>query len=77
MIIERKSKKVLDVQEVQASTHDFKLYKDTIGKEVDESILIQANLGYLWIEKLHPNSQIPKKASKLHLLNKGEKAYRP
>jgi len=73
--MERESKKILDVQEAKGSTHDFKIYKDTIGQSVNGSILIQADLGYLGIEKLHENSQIPKKESKLHKLNKREKAY--
>jgi hypothetical protein len=63
------------VSEAEGSVHDFQLYKDTIGKSVKALILIRADLGYLGIEKLHENSQIPKKGSKLHKLNKGEKAY--
>jgi hypothetical protein len=51
------------------------LFKDTAGKTVSESILIQADLGYLGIEAFHANSQIPKKSSKKHKLNKRELAY--
>jgi hypothetical protein len=65
----------LDVREAKGSVHDFQTYKDTIGKGVNESILIRADLGYLGIEKLHGNSLIPKKGSKLHKLKKQEKAY--
>jgi hypothetical protein len=65
----------LDVREAKGSVHDFQVYKDTIGNCVNETILIQADLGYLGIEKLHANSQIPKKESKLHKLNEREKAY--
>jgi hypothetical protein len=49
--------------------------KDPMGSGVDEAMVIQADLGYLGIEKPHRNSQIPKKASKLHPLNKREKGY--
>jgi hypothetical protein len=66
---------ILDVSEAKGSIHDFQVYKDTIGKGVNESVLIQADLGYLGIEKLHENSQIPKKESKLHKLTEREKAY--
>jgi hypothetical protein len=55
--------------------HDFKLYKDTVGKKVDKSILIQTDLGYLGIEKLHENVLIPIKESKFHKLTEREKAY--
>jgi ribosomal protein L35 len=51
------------------------LYKSTIGKNVDESIKIQADLGYLGIDKIHANSLLPIKASKSHKLTKKEEAY--
>jgi hypothetical protein len=55
--------------------HDFKLYKDTIGNKVDESIVLQTDLGYLGIESFHTNCLIPIKESKNHKLTKREKAY--
>jgi len=61
--------------QAKGSMHDFKLYKETIGKNVDESILMQTDLGYLGIEKLHANSLIPIKESKNHKLTEKEKAY--
>ena len=75
MIVNRETKIIIDVQQAKGSVHDFKLYKDTIGKNVDESILIQTDLGYLGIEQFHKNSLIPIKESKNHKLNKLEKAY--
>ena len=73
--MEQKSKKIIDVQQANGSVHDFKLYKDTIGKEVNESILMYGDLGYVGIEKFHANSLIPIKESKNHKLTKREKAY--
>jgi hypothetical protein len=67
--------KIIDVQEGKGSEHDCKIYKDTIGKSVHQSMRIDADLGYLGIAKLHPNSRTPKKASKHHALDKGEKAF--
>ena len=75
MIINGKSKTIIDVRQAKGSVHDFKLYKDTVGKNVDESIVVQTDLGYLGIEKLHANSLIPIKESKNHKLTKREKAY--
>ncbi|MHB9292562.1 putative IS5 family transposase IS1515 [Hollandina sp. SP2] len=66
---------IIDIREAKGSEHDFKVYKDTIGKSVHERIRIDADLGYLGIEKLHKNSRIPKKTSKRHKLTKREKAY--
>jgi hypothetical protein len=51
------------------------LYKDTIGKNVDESKVLQADLGFLGLEKLHKNSLLPIKESKYYKLTKREKAY--
>jgi hypothetical protein len=67
--------KIIDVQEAKGSEHDFKIYKETIGTSVHEFIQIDADLGYLGIGKLHPNSRIPKKSSKHHKLNSKEKAF--
>jgi hypothetical protein len=73
--MERKTKEILDVQEAKGSVHDFKVYKDSIGSSVSNSIPIDADLGYLGIEAYHANSFIPIKSSKNHQLNKEEKAY--
>jgi molybdenum cofactor biosynthesis enzyme MoaA len=51
------------------------MFKETIGKKVRPSIGIDADLGYVGIEKVHPNRRIPKKASKYHTLTKRDKAY--
>jgi hypothetical protein len=67
--------KILDVQEAKGSEHDFKVYKDSIGSSVSNSIPLDADLGYLGIEAYHANSFIPVKSSKNHQLTKGEKAY--
>jgi hypothetical protein len=75
VIINRENRSILDVQEAVGSVHDFRLFKGTVGKGVEPSILIQADLGYLGIGGLHASSQIPKKASKYHELNKRDMAY--
>jgi hypothetical protein len=67
--------KIVDAQEAKGSEHDFKVYKDSIGSSVSNSIPIDADLGYLGIGAYHPNSFIPIKSSKNHRLTKGEKAY--
>jgi hypothetical protein len=75
VIIERNTKKILDVQEAKGSVHDFTVYKDSIGSSVSKSIPLDADLGYLGIGKYHRNSFIPIKSSKKHRLSEGEKAY--
>jgi hypothetical protein len=67
--------KILDVQEAKGSEHDFKMYKESIGSSVSNSIPIDGDLGYLGIEAYHPNSFIPVKSSKNHRLTKREERY--
>jgi len=64
VIIERNSQQIIDVLEAKGSEHDFKVYKDTIGKPISNSIPVDADLGYLGIEEYHSNSFIPVKSSK-------------
>jgi hypothetical protein len=75
VITERNSLQIIDVQEAKGSEHDFKIYKDTVGKSVSNSIPLDADLGYFGIENYHPNSFIPVKSSKKHRLTKREKTY--
>ncbi|MDR1232478.1 MAG: transposase [Spirochaetaceae bacterium] len=75
VIIERNSLQIIDVQEAKGSEHDFKIYKETIGKGISNSIPLDADLGYRGIKEYHSNSFIPKKSSKKHKLAKKERAY--
>ena len=63
------------MQEAEGSVHDFKIYQDTIGNSVSNSIPIDADLGYLGIANYHSNSSIPIKSSKNHSLTKEEIEY--
>ena len=63
MIIEHKTRNIIDVREAKGSEHDFKLYKDTIGKSVRQSIRIDADSGYPGIEKLQPDTEKGKQES--------------
>jgi DNA polymerase I-like protein with 3'-5' exonuclease and polymerase domains len=67
--------KILDVQEAKGSEHAFKVYKDSIGSSVSNSIPLDADLGYLGIEAYHANRFILIKSSKKHRLTKKEKGY--
>lgn len=50
------------------------MWKKSIGVKVVKHIKIQADSGYQGIDKLHKNSETPKKKSKNHSLTKEEKA---
>ena len=54
------------------STHDFRLFKESYAG-MAQNILFLADTGYLGINRLHANSQIPAKKSKLHPLTPEQK----
>ena len=55
------------------STHDFRLFRENYAG-IALGTLCLADTGYLGITKLHANSQIPAKKSKLHPLTPEQKA---
>lgn len=55
------------------STHDFRLFKDNYAG-MAANIHCLADTGYLGLTKLHANSQIPAKKSKLHPLTAEQKS---
>ena len=75
MIIERNSLHIIDVPEAKGREHDLKVYKDIIGKNISNSIPLDADLGYQGIAQYHSNSFIPIKRNKNHQLTEEEKAY--
>ncbi len=54
------------------SQHDYHLFKENYAG-IAQDILCLADTGYLGINKLHANSQIPVKKSKLHPLTVEQK----
>ena len=54
-------------------THDFKIYKQSQNR-VHPETKIQVDSGYQGIQKLHANSELPKKRSKKNPLTKDDKA---
>ena len=52
--------------------HDFRIYKES-KVHFASSVLIQADSGYQGLQKIHSNSQLPLKSTKLHPLTKQER----
>ena len=75
MIINGKTREIIDACEGLGKEHDFNLYKRSIRTQVHETISVYADLGYLGIEELHANSKIPRKASKYCPLSDKDKEY--
>ena len=54
------------------SKHDYRLFKENYAG-IAQDILCLSDTGYLGINKLHANSQIPARKSKLHPLTPEQK----
>lgn len=64
---------ILCTAESMGKTHDFALYKNTIGNRILDSIKEQADSGYQGLSSLHQNSETPKKKPKGGKLTDDEK----
>ncbi len=74
IVICAKTKRVIAVFTACGKTHDFKMWKSSIGVRVVKHIKIQADSGFQGIKELHENSETPRKRSKKHPLTREEKA---
>jgi hypothetical protein len=75
VVINGKSRRVIDAAQGFGHEHEFNLFKRTIGTMMEEDILMYGDLGYLGIYDYHENSIIPIKAGKNSPLSEKEKAY--
>jgi hypothetical protein len=65
--------KILALAIEKGRTHDFKLFKESKATRKIRLSKILADLGYLGIQKICPNSEIPKKNTKQKKLTKDDK----
>lgn len=72
-VVNRANGEIICVAEDCGKTHDFQIYKNTIGSRVLETIKEQADSGYQGISSFHRNSETPKKKSKGKKLTDDEK----
>jgi hypothetical protein len=71
--VNQKSLKIIATAFGTGSTHDFHLFKES-RSGMATHICSLADAGYLGIGKIHENSRIPAKKSKLHPLTQEQKA---
>ena len=70
----KKSKEIVAIMVDMGRSHDFKIYKNEVGKKIQETIRVNGDSGFQGIEEYHKNSETPKKRSKKRRLTKEEKA---
>ena len=73
VIVNKATGIILCTAESFGKTHDFALYKNSIGSRVLDSIKAQADSGYQGITAIHHNSETPKKKPRGGTLTNEEK----
>lgn len=69
-----KSERIICAHTAKGTVHDFTLFKKS-RLPLKPTTCASVDLGYLGIKKLHANSEIPYKASKLRPLCASQKLY--
>ena len=73
IVVNRANGIILCTAEDYGKTHDFALYKNTIGSRVLDCIMAQADSGYQGISAFHKNSETPRKKPRGGGLTEDEK----
>lgn len=72
IVVDQKSEKIIATNMACGKTHDFKIFKNS-NNRVHPDTKIQGDSGYQGIQKIHRNSELPKKRSKKNPLTKKDK----
>ena len=70
--MDKKTKEVICTSFSNGKRHDFKLFKES-GVHMNPQIKSLTDTGYIGIQKLHPNADLPKKKTKSNPLSKEDK----
>lgn len=70
--MDKKTQKVICVAQAEGRKHDFRMFKESKVK-IHPSIKAQVDTGYQGLQKMHNNTEIPKKRNKKNPLTKLDK----
>jgi len=70
--VDKKTKQVICTAFTNGKRHDFRLFKESKTK-INPAIKLITDTGYQGIQKLHGNSELPKKKTKKNPLTKEDK----
>jgi hypothetical protein len=71
-VIDKKTERIICVQQAKGKTHDFKLFKRS-KLPLNKNKKVKFDSGYQGAVKIHSNSELPRKSSKLKPMTKKEK----
>jgi DDE superfamily endonuclease len=72
LVVDKKTKRIICTHQSRGKTHDFMLFKKS-KLPLNKGKQIKADSGYQGLIKIHANSELPLKRTKLHELTKKEK----
>ena len=72
MIVDKNQKKIICTSFTNGKRHDFRLFRES-GVHIHPNTKSLTDSGYQGIQKLHPNSDLPKKKTKKNPLTKEDK----
>lgn len=72
MIVDKKSKKIICTDFSNGKKHDFRLFKES-KTQIHPNKEIKVDTGYQGLQKLHKNTEIPRKKSKKNPLTQDQK----
>lgn len=72
MIVDKNQKKIICTSFTNGKRHDFRLFRES-GVHIHPNTKSLTDTGYQGIQKLHPNSDFPKKKTKKNPLTKEDK----
>ena len=70
--MDKKSQRIICTDITNGKSHDFRLFKES-GVKIYESIKAVTDTGYLGLQKIHANTDMPKKKSKKNPLTPADK----
>jgi hypothetical protein len=73
-VVNKKNKQIICTNFTNGKRHDFRLFKESKIK-LKSSTRSQTDTGYQGIQKIHQNSEVPKKRNKKNPLTKEDKFF--
>jgi hypothetical protein len=70
--VDKKSQKIICTDRTNGKNHDFRLFKES-GVNIYKDIKAVTDTGYLGLQKIHTNTDMPKKKSKNNPLTLADK----
>lgn len=72
VVVNKLTAEIICIWNTQGRAHDFRIFKDA-GTHINPNALVVADSGYQGLQKIHANTELPKKNTKKKPLSKADK----